>query len=754
MAATILSAVVTCAASLFLGQAALRLAGAREWSWLSPLVGLSVAMLIATPAIDVPGRSATTAVLLGALTVAAIVWCLRSPAHRPPLPGLLAAAPVALLVLVPFAAVGHAGTLGTSMNNDMSAHLLFVEGYLSSTVAAVTPLPTDYPFGPHAMVAAIGKGSGIDAAAAFAGWSLALPILNAWTALALARRASWLGKAVAATVVGLPFLVAAYYGQGAFKEVAQAGLVLAVALLLAGYGPALGRGRWVPLALLLGGIVSVYSVTGLPWPLFILGIWLVVAAATYLQRHSVRDAVNAVRLQLPAIGIGLGVLFAAVLPQLPRLVEFVLVRGGAGGVRIDDIGNLIGPIPGWEAFGVWTEGDFRVSVSAEFGGVWPLVVLALVFAGAAWAIWRRQWVLPFAAWGSMLIWAISAETQSPYVAAKGLVIASPLLLAVAVFPLVEDRGRRLWAEVAMGAVAVGLAALVVSSDVRALRISPVGPTGHAAELRPLRSMLAGRPTLFFGNDDFLAWELAGVPARSVLYGGLPNFTIRSQKPWEYGEPVDFDSVEPHILNEYEWFVAPRDPATSSPPPQLHLVRQTRSYSVWRRVGQVGLERSVLAEDDLPGKVLVCEAPGGRAVLRQGGVAALRPRPIVALGDTIYAVSPGSAIVAQLRLPPGTWDVSLAYTSTFPLEVKAPGFDATLPANLDRPGPRWPVGRLAVRERGLTEVELRIGKTPLTPQREASALVGELVATRVAPERLVPLRQACDRYVDWYRVGPS
>lgn len=753
MAATILSAVITCAASLFLGQAALRLAGAREWSWLAPPVGLSVAMLIAAPAIIVPGRSATTAVLLGVLTVAAIVWCLRSPPHRPPFPDLLAAAPVALLVLVPFAAVGHFGTLGTSMNNDMSAHLLFVEGYLSSAVAAVTPLPTDYPFGPHGMVAAIGKGSGIDTAAVFAGWSLALPILNAWTALAMARRASWLGKAVAATVVGLPFLVAAFYGEGAFKEVAQAGLVLAVALLLAGYGPALGRGRWVPLALLLGGIVSVYSVTGLPWPILILGIWLVVAAARYLQRHSVRDAVDAVRRQLPAIGIGLGVLFVAVLPQLPRMVEFVSVRGGAGGVRIDDIGNLIGPIPGWEAFGVWTEGDFRVPVSAEFGGVWPLVVLALVFAGAAWAIWRRQWVLPFAAWGSMLIWAISAETQSPYVAAKGLVIASPLLLAVAVFPLVEDRGRRLWAEVAMGVVAVGLAALVVSSDVRALRISPVGPTDHAAELRPLRSMLAGQPTLFFGNDDFLAWEFAGVSARSVIYGGVPNFTIRSQKPWEYGEPVDFDSVEPHILNEYEWFVTTRDPAASSPPSQLHLVRQTESYSVWRRVGQVGLERSVLAEGDLPGKVLDCETPHGRAILRQGGVAAIRPRPIVALGDTIYAISPGSAIVAPLRLPRGDWDVSLAYTSTFPLEVKAPRFSATLPANLDRPGPRWPVGRLVVRERGVTAIELRIGKTPLSPQREASALIGELVATRAAPEQIVPLRQACDRYVDWYGAAP-
>lgn len=758
MAATILSAVITCAASLFLGQAALRLSGAREWSWLAPPVGLSVAMLIAAPAIHVPGRSATTAVLLGALTVAAIIWCLRSPAHRPPLPDLLAAAPVALLVLVPFAAAGHAGTLGVSMLNDMAAHLLFVEGYLSSAVAAVTPLPTDYPLGPHAMVAAIVEGTGIETDAAFSGWALALPILNAWTALALARRASWLGKAVAATVVGLPFLVAAFYGEGAFKEVAQAGLVLAVALLLAGYGPGLGRGRWVPFALLLGGIVSVYSVTGLPWPLLFAGIWLLAAAGANLGRGRLRGAVAAARRELPAIGLGLAVLVVALLPQLPRLVEFVTVRDGTG-ISEDDIGNLIGPIPGWEAFGVWPQGDFRMPVSAEFGGVWPVVLLALVFVGAVWAIGRRQWVLPFAAWGSMLIWAISAETQSPYVAAKGLVIASPLLLAVAVFPLVEDRGRRLWAEVAMGVVAVGLAALVVSSDVRALRLSPVGPPDHAEELRSLRPVLAGRQTLFFGNDDFLSWGLAGVPVQTVAprfgfaFGGVPNFSIRPQKPWEYGKPVDFDSVEPRILNEYERFVTTRDAAGSSPPPQLRLVRRTESYAVWRRVGTIPLERSVLAEGDLPGKVLDCATPGGRAIVRRGGFAAIRPQPVVTLTDAAYPVPPGSELRAELPLTPGTWDVSLAYTSTFPLEVTAPGLRATLPANLDRPGPRWPVGRIVVRDRGVTALTVGIDETPLT-HWSAAALLGELVATPVARERLVPMRVACGRYVDWYLRGSS
>ena len=221
MAAILLSFAVTCFASLFLGQAALRLAGAGEWNWLAPAVGLSVAMLVAAPAVDVPGKSTTIAILLAILTIAAAVWCLRSPEHRPPLPGLLAVAPVVLLVSVPFLAAGRGGILGVTVDNDMAAHLWIAEAFLSSATEGLSSYP-DYPLGPHGIVAALSEGLRIDLPLAFSGWSMAMPVINAWTVLAVARRASWLGKAVLATVVGLPFLVAAYYGEGAFKEVVLA----------------------------------------------------------------------------------------------------------------------------------------------------------------------------------------------------------------------------------------------------------------------------------------------------------------------------------------------------------------------------------------------------------------------------------------------------------------------------------------------------------------------------------------------------
>ncbi len=190
MTASLLSAAVTCLVSLALGQAALRLVGAREWSWLAPPVGISVAMLISASALHVPGGCATVAVLLAALTLAAIIWCGRDAAHRPPISGLLAATPVALLVLVPFLAVGYSGVLGTSFDNDMAQHMLIVEHYLSpSTVANLAP--PGYPNAPHGMVALIAKGLDMRVDHAFTGWTMALPLLSAWTALALAPRASW-----------------------------------------------------------------------------------------------------------------------------------------------------------------------------------------------------------------------------------------------------------------------------------------------------------------------------------------------------------------------------------------------------------------------------------------------------------------------------------------------------------------------------------------------------------------------------------
>jgi hypothetical protein len=764
--ATLLSAVATCVASLALGQAALRLAGAREWSWLAPPVGISVAMLISATALFLPGGCTTVSIVLGLLTVAAIVWCGMDPAQRPPLSGLLAAAPVAALLFVPFLAVGHFGTLGVAFDNDMATHLWVVERYLIGS-SVPEAAPPGYPIASHGMVAVIARGLHLRADYAFAGWTMALPILSAWTALALVRRASWLGKALTATVVGLPFLVAAYYGEGAFKEVLQAGLVLASAVFFIGCEPKLGRGRWVPLALILGGIISAYSTPGLAWPIVFGALWLVVTTTLWIRRNGTGGLREAVTRELPPLGIGLAVFIIVILPQASRIWTFAQKSGGAGLVGKEELGNLFGPLPGWEGFGVWSRADFRVPPSHAFGAeAWSAFVVVLVFFGGIWLLRRGRWMLPLAAAGAMLVWAVTGHSQSLYVAAKALIIASPLLLAVAVVPLAEQLPERPWRALSSAfrfvpgpprAWGWGLAAILAAvlfvrvgvSDVEALRISPVGPTAHTDELRELRPLVHDQPTLFLGNDDYAHWELAGVPVHGPVIA-LPELPLRPEKHWEYGQAFDFDSVSVATLNEYPWVITTRDAAGSSPPPQMHAVKETPNFILLHRVGKV-LPRSILNEGELAGAVLNCKSPRGRRVLEGGGVAAVRPPQVRVPG--VFYMGPGGTAEVEIDLPPGRWELDSSYVGRLPMTVTAPGLHTTVPASLDRPGPRWPLGQVTVGYKGPTRLTFTLSNPLLAPGIVLSEIYS-IVATRDAKTRVIPMREACGEYVDWYRSAGS
>jgi hypothetical protein len=771
MTAILISAFVTCFASLFVGAAALRICGADEWNWLAPPVGLSVLMMAAITERHVPGHADTVSVALALVTLAAFAWCIATPAHRPPLRGLLAAAPVAFLVLVPFIAVGRSGILGVGLDNDMAAHLRLAEIFFTSHPSPETQGLFEYPVGPHAMSAALAAGLHVRLDHAFTGWTMALPVLNALTAAALLRRSPWWKQAILATVVGMQFLAAAYYGEGSFKELVQANLVLATALFFAGHGPAgLRRGRWVPLALLIGGMLSVYSVTGLPWPAVFGAIWLVGITVSWVAqngRTGFKDkAISSVRRELMPLAIGFGVLIVFLIPQARRLHNFVTVNFGNNGIVVpkDLLANLVAPLPGWEAFGVWGNADFRLRPTDAFvSGLWTAFVVALCLYGVWWLLHRGRWMLALAGPAAMGIWAWSIHSQSPYTVAKALVIAGPLLLVLAALPLLEqlpDRwprsfrtpvgsmpgGRITW--VVAGGLAAVLFLKVGADDVKALRVSPVGPTNHVAELRDLRPLLHGRPTLFLGDDDFIKWELAGVPVRAPVFGGVETM-IRPEKAWTRGEPLDFDTVSARTLNKYDYVITTNDRAASRPPPQMHLVGSTRDYQAWHRVGQV-TERSVLPEGEGSGAVLDCASPEGRKIVAAGGVAAVRAAPIVVKGP---ALKPGEAAIIELPLTKGEWKLESSYVSRLPLTVTGAGLDVTLEPNLDRPGPRWPIGKVDVDREEPVDLTFTLASTWLAPDLLVTE-VAKITATKEALERVVPIHQACGKYVDWYRSGAS
>jgi hypothetical protein len=784
VASVFLAAAVTCFAALFIGQAVLRLIGAKEWSWLAPPVGLSVMMLASTPAFSIPGRTTTVAIFLALAAAAAAVWCLSSRAHRPPLLALLALAPLTFLAMVPFLAVGHGGVLGVTVDSDMSVHLIFVESYISSAFDKVGGIPPDYPMGPHSMAALLADGLGIKSGSAFSGFTMALPIVNGMSALAVARRGSWLGKAIVATVVGLPFLVASYYGQSSFKEVGMAGLTLAVAIFLAGYGPPrLGRARWVPMALLVGGIISIYSPAGLPWPAAFFILWalgLLVAAA---YRRQLAGVPAAIRRELPALGIGVGLLILVLLPQTLRMYEFIALRNGGSDIEASNIGNLVAPLSGWQAFGVWGNPDYRLP-NPDPGTVhlWIAFVAVLAVIGTLWAFWRRRWMLPLAAGAALLIYKVSVHGgQSPYVSAKALVIASPLVLLMAVLPLAElstgdlffwrerrrgagagpqgasdNDGRELpsgrgpwrWAWFAVPVLGLILLYRVGTDDLRGLRFDPVGPTARSEQLESFRSQLAGKKTLYLGYDEFDRWELSGVPMSGVAVGAVPIVTVRDGK-WEYGQAIDFDTVPATVLNQFEYVVAPRDAAGSEAPANMKRVGGSEAFVVYKRVGKVA-ERSILDEGQFPGAVLDCRSAKGRKVLDGGGVAAIRAKPISAGGGGIQAGHSGQL---SIRLPAGKWNLEAPYQSPYAIKVKGPGLETEVPANLERPGPRLPLG-VVTSSGGEETITFEVAKTWLAPPT-ATAGITELVATRAGEtDHIVPIRHACGRYVDWYRSTGS
>jgi hypothetical protein len=241
----------------------------------------------------------------------------------------------------------------------MRIHLLHAEAIRSPAVAKVTSLSASYPLGPHALCAVLAQATGTRVDYDFAGETMAVPILMAWTTLGALRRVGWLGKALVATATSLTFLVAAFFAEGAFKEIMQALFVLGFALGLEELVPEERRGarRWVPLALIAGGSLSVYTAAGLLWLVAVLGLWLVGHGALWLLRTgSLKTSVVWLRGAVLPSSVALGVLLVALVPQLPRLARFAELSG----TKVTEVGNLAG----WGKLSFWKFLKFLRTITA------------------------------------------------------------------------------------------------------------------------------------------------------------------------------------------------------------------------------------------------------------------------------------------------------------------------------------------------------------------------------------------------------
>jgi hypothetical protein len=764
--ATLTVAALICVASVLVGEALARLLGLRRWQGWSPAVGLALLIAVALAAIKLPSHGTAAAIALAAVLAAAAVVVLRSGGiPRPPWEVGALTATSLLGAFIPYISNGRMGIPAVGYTNDPAAHFVWIDN-LRDTPAA-DAVVTGYPIGPHSLMAALANGTGIDVVWIFSGLLVALPLLIAWTALSLLDGLSPARRLLAATLVAFAYTLSAFYAQAGFKELLLTLFLLAalgIARAEARGGAAGGARVGVQIGLLCGATVAAFSYGGLAWPVLTALLWLGMTAAVALARGR-RDGVRTLarrtvawlRRAVPPALVAAVTAALAIVADLPRLIESLTVFGSSpasvGTIVTQNVGHLAGEVSKREIFGFWAREDFRFGFDQTLQNeLLALLALAVAGYGLVWWLWRRDLAVPAAAAAATLIAVRLSNVESAYTASKALAPAGALVMVMSARAILADPPpiRLPGARWVAAAVAVVFAAGALWSSFLVLRGANVGPREQSAELDQLERIVDGRPVLFLGNDDYAEWELRR--SHALLLPGT-----RAEKGWAFDRPLDFDTVEPVTLDAAPFVITTRTAYRSEPPPNLRLVRSTPSFDLWERRGPTPDREVLAAEQARPGATLDCDTPAGRALARQTGWARIwtqRPR-VFEIPQWSRSIQAGDSGGATVSLPRGTWEISMPYTAPQRLRVSLGRGDGGSGApNLARPGPVWRIGEVTQDRPGRRTVELKVDEDGLGSKNHP-ALLSTLAFVRTdAPHRLVPLREACGRYVDWYTLGPK
>ena len=776
MLAALASAALIVVGSLAVGQAALALCGQREGTWLAGPVGLAALLVAGGIAAAAGATGPAVAVVLGCLVVAGaggLGWL--DFRHRVSVPALAAAGIAAVFAAVPFIASGHLGILGVGLvNDDMANHLLLADWIDERFRPEPVLIDQGYPLGPHALVAGLSSLLGASSTDVFAGLLLAIPALTALVAYsALDGLRPW-ARTLAAALVSLPYLAAAYLAQEAFKEPIIALFLLGFTLLLPRVR---GRRDAIPLGLIAAGTTYVYSFPGLAW---LAGAALVWGAIELLRRRpeahadtgrpkrSVRIADGTFGTPLVAVGVGLATLVLLMLPELGRLADFVDFRA-LHPDRANDggLGNLPGQLSPLEAFGIWPTSEFRLSAGAS---ATPAIVFYAggLFAIAAFAGGLPGWLrrhgtaIPAGLLSAAVLYLFARALGTVYTSAKALAIAAPLIALIALGGLLVS-GRR---PLAILAALFGLA--VAGSSFLILRQAPVAPEAHAAELAEIRPLVEGQKLLFLGRDNFVLYELRGSkPFTHVRNFYDPYFVEPNFELEQVGSKFDFDAVSAQTLARFPYVLTTRAAYASGPPPGYEISKVTPSYVLWKRAGGDVAQRVPGEQGPEPGAADECDGDD-RALSHVRRAAMFDRAPVVVGADrwSIDKLESGSEATIEIDLPRGRWNLSLQYDATRPVTLGAQGLDGIVPGNLDYRGtaPLWPAG--TVTSTGApTEITATVEDPPLAGRllgARSVAHLGILAATPAGPgyvrgavspmpgeaERLITGRAVCGRYLDW------
>ena len=535
--------------------------------------------------------------------------------------------------------------------------------------------------------------------------------------------------------------------------------------------PAAGRAdpvhpvrRILPLAVLAAASAFNYSLPGLLWIAAV--AVAVLLARWFLARPRPELPAGWARRLAPYL-LGLVVVVAiATVGEWSRIASFSRISALNPDRFGSDLGNLAQSLSPLEALAIWPAGEFDATPSSAGAPALAFYVGALIGAAAlVLGLLRdrreRELALPALLVAMATVYVLAALFSSPYIAAKALAILAPVVIAIALRgTLAARRGPAL----ALGVILVLAAA---GSSFLVIRNAPVGPDSHARQLESFRDVVAGEPVLFLGRDDFIGWELRG---SGEITGIVTNFydvedaRPRFKKGEGGGEKFDVDAVFPSTLDSFRYILATTGGPASGVPPRFREVKRARDYVLYENTGRTG-RRKTLDEGTAPGAVLDCSVPVQHRVAKHQGTALVwNTRPVIAEPSGWRpgpAASDGAPATIRLEVPkPGRWLISLEYDSRRPLRVSSPqlGLDTTVAANLDFRGetPTFPVAKVTVERPTAATVSVEperpnlIGRLLRAPNE---AHLRALTATPLGPDAVerIPVRQACRRYVDWYRA---
>ena len=377
-------------------------------------------------------------------------------------------------------------------------------------------------------------------------------------------------RAVAAFVAAQPAILYGYALWGGIKEVAGALLLALIGALLPW---TLSRERGpraaLPLAAACAAVVCVLSLPG--------AFWLVpplLAGAVVVVRRPSRGLL----LKTAAFAGALAVL---AVPAVVAAVDWLPHIGDFG--KESNLGNLIGPLSGWQLFGIWPIGDFRVRPHDLTPAYVLIAVVIGAGAGGLWWAWRRRaWALPVYVLTSVIGCLVYVGVSSPWVGGKTLAMAAPAVLAAAFAGCGALLASGRMVETAL--VAVALTTGVIWSNVDQYHDVWLAPRGQLHELETI-----GRD--FAGDGPALMTTYEPYGARHFLRGLDAEGASELRRRFDYlidgsmlekGASADIDRIRLDQLLVYRTLVLRRGPAASRPPSVYRLVWRGRYYEVWQR----------------------------------------------------------------------------------------------------------------------------------------------------------------------------